>query len=397
MVSTKQSSSAELEIKLLEDKYSLSLYQKRNLVITRAKGSILWDINGKEYIDCAVGIGVANIGHCNDDVVKAIQKQAETILTCPGIFYNDIRAKFLETLVKITPNNLNKVFLCNSGAETIEAAIKFARATTGKTDFICFNRSFHGRTFGALSATFNKKYKEKFQPLVKEFFHVPLNNIEKFYDVFSEDIAGVILELVQGEGGINVAEKKFVKRIKSFCEEKNIIFIIDEVQTGIGRTGTLFASQLYDVEPDILCLAKALGGGVPIGAVICSENIDIGLNQHGSTFGGNPLACAAGLATLNFVLSNNLPKLAEEKGNYIKKRLLEAKMPIIRDIRGLGLMIGIELKTRVKNYVDALLNEGIVVLVSGTTVIRLLPALTISYSEIDTVIEKIIKVLTSNN
>lgn len=386
-------SGTENEVKSLEDKYSLELYQKRDIVIVKAKNAKIWDITGKEYIDMASGIGVVNVGHANEEIISAISQQAARVMTCPGIFYNDVRARFIEKLVTLAPSDLTKVFLCNSGTETIEAAIKFARATTGKTDFICFNRAFHGRTLGALSATFNKTYKEKFEPLVQQFTHVPLNNIEKVKETVTENTAGILLEIVQGEGGLNVAESDFVLSLRKLCTQHKILLIFDEVQTGIARTGTLFACQRYNVVPDIMCLAKALGGGIPIGAVLCSDNIRVGLNQHGSTFGGNPLACASGLATLDYVVNNNLATQAEEKGAYIRKKIEDANIPIIRQVRGLGLMLGIELKTRVKKYVDELLEQGIIVLVSGSTIIRLLPPLTIPYEDIDIAMSKIIEIL----
>jgi acetylornithine/LysW-gamma-L-lysine aminotransferase len=382
-------------IKQKEDLYTFEVYPKRNIVITRAKNATIWDNEGKTYIDCASGIGVANIGHSNDLVIDKIKNQLEKLVVCPGIFYNDIRANFLEKLLSITPKNLKKVFLSNSGTEAIEAAIKFARYTTKKTEFIVFNRAFHGRTMGSLSATFEPKYREDFKPLVEGFYHVPFNNFVKLLEKITDNTAGIILELIQGEGGVNIANQDFVTDVRRLCNEKGIILIIDEIQTGFGRTGEMFACSHFGLEPDILCLAKSIAGGIPMGATVVSDKVKIDIGKHGSTFGGNPLACAAGIATIDFMLNHDLPKQSKEKGKFFVDKLIENQkdIPIIRNIRNLGLMIGIELKTRVKGYIELLMNTGIIAMPAGKTVLRLLPPLTIEYNDINKAIEILVSCL----
>ncbi|MFX0062186.1 MAG: aspartate aminotransferase family protein [Candidatus Hermodarchaeota archaeon] len=382
------------EIKYLEDTYALQVYPKRDIILVKGKNASLWDINGIEYIDCAAGIGVANIGHVNEHIIRAIIEQASNLITCPQIFYNKTRSLLLKKLAQITPDSLNKIFLCNSGAEAIEAAIKFTRSTTKKTELICANRGFHGRTFGALSATHNKKYKEDFMPLVKGFHHVPFNNFKKLKDKVTENTAGIILEVVQGEGGINIGKPEYFQKVREFCTENEIILIIDEIQSGFCRTGRFFAFEHYNIQPDILCIAKAIAGGLPMGATICSEKITIGMSQHGSTFGGNPLVCAAALAAIEYMEKENLAQQAHEKGKYFIENIQKYDLPIVRDIRHLGLMIGIELKKRNKQYLESLLKRRIIALPAGKTVIRLLPPLTISYQQIDQIIKHLIEVLT---
>lgn len=378
--------------------YSFEVYPKRNIVITKAKNATIWDENSKVYIDCAGGIGVANIGHCNDAVTAKLKEQLDKIVICPGIFYNDIRAEFLEKLLSIVPKNLSKAFLSNSGTEAVEAALKFARYTTKKTDFIAFMRGFHGRTMGALSATFEPKYKEDFKPLVEGFSHVPFNNYAKLLDKVTDNTAGIIMELVQGEGGVNIANPEFVKQVRDLCNEKGIMLIIDEIQTGFGRTGEMFACNHFNVEPDILCLAKSIAGGIPMGATVVSDKVKIDIGKHGTTFGGNPLACAGGTATIDFMLSTNLAQQSKEKGDYFVQKLQERQqeVSIIRNIRNLGLMIGVELKTRVKPYLEILLENGLIAMPAGKTVLRLLPPLTIEYENIDRAVDIIISTLNSD-
>lgn len=377
----------------IETRYELGIYPKRDIVLVKGKNAKVWDQNGKQYIDCVAGNGVANIGHCNAAVVAAIYKQAETLITCPGIFYNDMRAILLEKLVGIAPGNLARAFLCNSGTESIEAAIKFARYATGKTDLICCMRGFHGRSMGALSATFNSKYREAFQPLVPGFRHVPFNNFPKLAEAITENTAAVLLEVVQGEGGVNIAKSDFLQDVRKVCTEKGIVLIIDEVQTGFCRTGKMFACEHFDVQPDILCLAKGIAGGIPMGAVLCSENIEIPGGKHGSTFGGNPLACAAAAATIDYLRQNKVAEQARKKGAYLVKQLHGLDTAVVREVRHLGLMVGIELREKVKPFILKLLDAGVLVLPAGSTVLRLLPPLTISHAELDIVAREVTNTL----
>ena len=383
-----------MNYKNLEDLYEIQrLYQKRGIVIVKGQGSKIFDESGKEYIDCIAGQGVANIGHSNPDLIKAVKEQIEKITICPEIFYNDKRAEILEKLASISPIKNTRIFLCNSGAESIEAAIKFARFATNKTDFICAFKSFHGRTYGALSATHHSHYKEGFEPLVPGFEFVPFNNAEKIKEKVSDKTAGIILEVVQGIGGVRIADKEYLREVRKLCEEKNIILIIDEVQSGFCRTGKMFACQNFELEPDILCCAKSIAGGLPMAAVLCSEKIKIDAGKHGSTFGGNPLSCAAALASINFMQERLLDKEAEEKGRFFMSKLSEIKSEKIKEVRGLGLMIGIELNEKVSQYVNSLQEKGVLVISAGPNVIRFLPPLIITYEEINFVLEKVKEVL----
>jgi len=382
-----------INYKEIQDKYEFEVYPKRDICIIKGKDAKLWDDKGNEYIDCIAGMGVASVGHSNTEVADAIAEQAHTLITCPGVFYNDKRAQFMEKLVSLTSPELTKVFMTNSGTEAVEGALKAARLTTGKTDFIAAMKGFHGRSMGALSATFKKTYREPFNPLVPGFSFVPFNNFEKMAEAVTDKTAGIIIEPVQGEGGINIANNEYIKNVRRLCNQKNIIFILDEIQSGFCRTGKMFAHQHFDVKPDILTLAKAIGGGFPLGAFVCNNKIASMLGKHGTTFGGNPLASAAGFAALKFMTDNNLAEMAREKGKYFVSKFKNIELTKVREIRHLGLMIGIELKQKVKPILEELMKEGILALPAGTTVLRLLPPLVIGYDELDIVAEKLIKVL----
>ena len=377
----------------IQKQYEFDVYPKRDIVLVKGKGAKVWDINGREYIDCSTGHGVANIGHCNEAVAKAIAEQAQRLITCEGTYYNDKKALLLEKLISIAPKSLKRAFLCNSGTETIEAAIKFARYSTKKKNFICANRGFHGRTLGSLSATFQPKYKEDFEPLVPGFKFAPYNNFEKLVAEVDDQTAGIILEVVQGEGGIYIGDRDYFHQVRQLSDEKGILLIVDEVQTGFCRTGKMFGCQHHDLQPDILCVAKGIAGGVPMGAVLCSEKLEIPTGKHGSTFGGNPLACAAAIAAIDFMIANKLDIQAAEKGKYFKEKLAKHEFPIVRDIRQLGLMIGLELRQKVTPYLVQLMELGVLALPAGQLVLRLLPPLTISFEEIDEVVDKIAQAL----
>ncbi len=379
----------------IQEESELDVYLKRGITLVRGKNSVVWDGNGKEYIDCISGHGVANTGHCNEDVIKAIQDQSQKLITCSGPFYNDKRAELMHLLAETAPGKKNRIFLCNSGTEAVEAAIKFARYTTGKSEFICAKRGFHGRTFGSLSATYKPVYKKEFEPVVQGFSHVPYNNFDSLKESLTENTAGVILEVVQGEAGVYPGKKDYFKSVQSLCRKKGILLIIDEVQTGFCRTGRMFASQHFELEPDLLCLAKAMAGGLPAGAVVCSPAIKVPVGKHGSTFGGNPLVCAAALAAINYMTGHQLDVQSEKKGDYIVRILNIAHLNKVREIRHMGLMIGIELKVKAGDFIKKLTNEGILVLSTGKTIIRLLPPLTISYEQLDHVAGNLISMLDS--
>jgi acetylornithine/LysW-gamma-L-lysine aminotransferase len=381
------------DYKALIQQYEVDVYPRRDVTLVKGENAKVWDDQGNEYIDLASGISVANVGHCNPKVVEAITKQANTLITCANTFYNDAKAIFLEKLFSVAPKNLTKAFLTNSGTEAIEAAIKFARANTKKTKFIAAMKGFHGRTYGALSATYKKEYRDIFEPLVPGFSFVPYNNFEKLSEAVDEDTAGIILELVQGEGGINIGQKEYFQKVRELCNEKNILLIIDEIQTGFCRTGTMFAIEQYGIDADMMTVAKSIAGGFPMGALLCSEKIQIEKGKHGSTFGGNPLACAAGTASIDFMIENKLWEQADEKGKYFKEKLSSFTLSKVREIRVIGLMIGIELKDKSQPVIVELLERKVLSLPAGTTVLRLLPPLTISYEELDKAINILAEVL----
>ncbi len=381
-----------MDIFATEDRYTSGLYTKRPIAIVRGQAARLWDSEGREYIDCVGGQGAANIGHANPAVAQAIAEQAQRLISCPEMFYNDRRAALEERLCQVS--GFVRIFLCNSGAEANEAAIKFARLTTGRSEIIAFKRAFHGRTFGALSATWEKKYRQPFEPLVPGFTHLTYNDTQALQAAVSEQTAAVLLEVVQGEGGVHPASREFLETAEQVCRQHGALLIVDEVQTGFGRTGKLFAFQHYPIQPDLVCLAKSIAGGLPMGAVLIGERVgSLPPQTHGSTFGGNPLACAAALASLNFLLENHLPERAAELGTWFIEQLRAIRLPLIREVRGLGLMVGIELKQKVTPYLQALMSEGVLALPAGLTVMRFLPPLVIERSDLQRVAQVVESVL----
>ena len=381
------------DFQALESQYGFDIYPKRDLVLVRGHGAKVWDSSGKEYIDCIAGHGVANVGHCNPAIIDAITKQANQLISCSMTLYNDSRARFMEKLLAVAPHNLKRVFLCNSGTEAVEAALKFARFSTKKKEFISAMRGFHGRTMGATSATFNPEYRKEFEPLVPGFKYVPFNNFAKLNDAVTDDTAGIVLEIVQGEGGVHPGNADYFAQVRRLCDEKNILLIIDEVQTGFCRTGKMFACEHFGLQPDMLCLAKGIAGGVPMGAVLCSGKIQPPTGKHGSTFGGNPLACAAGHAAIEFMIDSELADQAREKGDYFVGKLSQQQFANVREIRHLGLMVGMELKEKGQPYLVKLMDHGVLAMPAGATVLRFLPPLTISKEELDFVAAKVIEVL----
>ncbi len=378
-----------------ESQHTSGVYGKRDVCFVRGDGTHLWDNEGKEYLDFGTGISVANVGHAHPQLVAAIADQAATLMTAPELGYNDKRAQLLAKLAEVTPAGLDRFFLCNSGTEAIEAAIKFARLATGRHNFVATMRGFHGRTLGALAATHNAKYREPFKPLVADFAHVPFGNIAKLAAVVNDETAAVILEPVQGEGGVRVGSSRYFKAVRELCDKHGALLIVDEIQTGMGRTGTLFASEQLGIQPDIIALGKALAGGVPMGATGITQAVADTLKPglHGSTFGGNPLACAASLATFAIIEDENLVENAREMGAYFQERLAEINSPLIREVRGLGLLIGVDMRVRVTPILQALMDRGFMVLNAGGTVLRFLPPLTITQVEIESLITTLTSVL----
>ena len=375
------------DYRTLEQQYGLSLYPKRDVVLVRGQGATLFDENNKEYIDCAAGIGVANIGHCHPTVVAALQAQIGELMVVPNTLYNDKRSLLLEKLVSVAPASINRAFLCNSGTEAVEAALKFARVSTGRTEYVTAMRGFHGRTMGAVSATFTKKYRDPFAPLIPGFSYVPLNKIEKLDAAVTEKTAAVMLELVQGEGGVNLADSEYISAVRKLCDERGALLIIDEIQTGFCRTGKFFACEHYDLQPDMMTIAKAVAGGVPMGATLLSDKINVEPGMHGTTFGGNPIACAAALATISVLENEDLARRATEMGDYFEQKLTSVDLPQVRSIRRQGLMIGLELKGKSQPVLEALMHRGVIALPAGATVLRLLPPLVIEKEQIDRVVD----------
>jgi acetylornithine/LysW-gamma-L-lysine aminotransferase len=382
------------EIMALENRYDSALYPKRPLVVVKGEGARVWDVNGRMYIDCIGGHGVANVGHANPVVNQAVAEQAQRLMVCPNGFYNDQRARLLAELMRIAPEGLERAFLCNSGTEAVEAALKFSRLNDGRKKVIAAMRGFHGRTFGALSATWRKQYREPFEPVVPGFEFVPYNRPERMEQAVDEDTAAVILEVVQGEGGVVPGEAGYLRGVQILCQQRGAWFIVDEVQTGFGRTGRMFASQHHNLQPDLMCLAKGIAGGLPMGAVLIGSRVgDLPKKAHGSTFGGNPLACAAALATIRYLESEELPQRAADLGTRFLTGLQAIQSPLIRDIRGLGLMVAIELKEKAGPYLSALADRGVLALSAGANVMRFLPPLVIGTEDLDTVVEQVASVL----
>ncbi len=382
-----------MDTQTLESRYTSGLYAKRPVTIVRGQGALVWDDQGRAYIDCVAGHGVANIGHSHPKVVEALRAQAERIITCPEMFYNDTRARLLERLGNLVPG-MARVFLCNSGTEAVEAAIKFARFSTGRAGIVAAMRGFHGRTLGSLSATWNKKYRAPFEPLVPEFRHVPFNKPAALREAVTEDTAAVLLEAVQGEGGIHPATPEFLQTAQEICRARGALLIVDEIQSGMGRTGKMFAFQHYGAQPDLVTLAKGIAGGVPMGAVLIGERVaPLKPGIHGTTFGGNPLAAAASLATLDVLEGENLLQRAAETGAYFLERLRSIQNPLIREVRGVGLMIGVELKQKVAPVIQGLMAHGVLALPAGMTVVRFLPPLVITREQVDEVVAALEAVL----
>ncbi|MEK0330635.1 MAG: acetylornithine/succinylornithine family transaminase [Nitrosopumilus sp.] len=381
-----------------EDQFMGNLYQRFPVTIEKGVGAHVWDVDGKEYIDCMGGYGVALVGHQNQRVNNAIKVQLDKIITVHSSFYNKTREEFLKLLIGLAPKGLTQVHLNNSGAESIEAAIKFARKFTGKKGMVAMKGSYHGKSFGALSLTFNPKYRKPFEPLVEKVSFASFGDIESLRSVIDDDTAFVILEPIQGESGIIVAPDGFLQEVRKLCDEKGILLIFDEIQAGLGRTGRLWACDHWNTAPDILCLAKGIAGGVPMGVTLVRPDILSSMNkgEHSSTFGGNPISCAAGIAALKALTEDGLIENSEKMGKIFREGLekLKEKHMMIREIRGKGLMIGIEMKFEIKDILMELIKDGILMLYSGRNILRILPPLVISEEDITKVLHALDSILT---
>ena len=384
-------------IEELEDSFGAPAFKKFSLSLVRGKGSVVWDDAGNEYIDFMTGIGVALVGHSNDEVVKAISEQASKLITCHGSFYNDARAGFMERLVRAAPKGLGKALLTNSGTESVEAAIKLARRHTSKKKVISMKGAFHGKTYGSLSATWNKKYRDPFGPLLDGFEFAEYGDPQSLEPLVDGDTAAVLAEPIQGEGGIIVPPPDYFKHVREICDRKGALLILDEIQTGLGRTGKMWASEHWGVVPDIMTVSKGLGGGVPIGAAISTDEVAASLKggEHTSTFAGNPLACAAGSAALDFITKNDIPSKARVKGEAMKAGLqrIASERKLVKEVRGLGLMLALQTRVDILSQLLSAQTKGVIFAYSGRDTFRFLPALVIEESQISRGLEVLERVI----
>ena len=371
----------------IEEQYGSGAVQRRPVTIVRGEGARLYDSEGRSYIDCSAAHGWAALGHSHPEVSAAIQRQAARLTMLTESASNDVRARWFEQLVRILGiefpaderGGLTRVQPANSGAEAVEAALKFARFVTGRTEVVAFSRAFHGRTFGALSATAPSPRRDRFAPLVPGFLHVAYGNFESADASISDSTAAVIVEVIQGEAGIHEGSTEFLQGVERLCRDRGALFIVDEIQTGFGRTGRWFASGWHALAPDLVVLGKALGGGVPMGAAVWRERLGgFESGMHGSTFAGAPLACAASLATLQVIERERLAERAHRLGTDVLEQLRSIGSGQVREIRGRGLMIGVELRGRVGPVLQGLLDRGVWALPAGLNVLRLLPPLVIA-------------------
>ena len=372
----------------IEDNYFINTFTRQPLVLDHGEGVKVTDIDGNEYIDMFAGIAVNALGHNHPKLVKAIQDQAEKLIHISSIYYNEPALIYAKKLVELT--SFDRIFYANSGAEANEGAIKLAVKYTGKSEVISTVESFHGRTVMTLAATGHEHYHEPFKSILpKGFINVPYNDIEAIKEAITENTAAIIVEPIQGEGGVNVPDIGYLKEIEKICHEKDIVFIVDEVQTGFGRCGTLFAHELFDVKPDIMTMAKGIGGGVPMGGILATEKVASAFvpGDHGTTFGGGPLVCAAANAVLDTIEEDNLLDNVNEVGNYFIEELKKLDKEIIADVRGKGLMVGLELTKPGAEYVDKLREKGFLINCTAGNVLRFAPPLIVKEEEIDALVE----------
>ncbi len=367
-------------------KYVMQTYGRQPLVLSQGKGALVYDVYGKEYIDCVAGIAVNNVGHCHPKVVQAIREQAGELMHVSNLYYTEIQAELAKALVSVT--GMERVFFCNSGAEAVEAAMKLARKVSGKSSFVAAEGSFHGRTIGALSVTYKSVYRAPFEPPVStQTSFVPYSDADAVRQAISENTAAVILEPVQGEGGVNIPDPGYLKEVREICDETGTLLIFDEVQTGFGRTGTWFCKEQFGVEPDIMSMAKAIGGGFPMGAIAARDGISFERGQHAATFGGGPLACAAALASMEAIKEEKLLERSREIGAYFMEKLRKMDRDDVVEVRGKGLMIGVEMNYKCGDIVDFAREHGVLVNCTSDSVLRLVPPLVITKEQIDTVVD----------
>lgn len=389
------------ELERYSSQYLMQTYARIPISIVRGQGCKVYDAEGREYLDFVAGVAVNALGHGHPDLVTAIEKQARHLIHTSNLYYSEPQVQLAQQLVELSFGQ--KVFFCNSGAEANEAAIKLARKYSTETfgperfEIITMHNSFHGRTLATLTATGQTKVHQGFAPLLAGFTYATLNDIESVKSHITDRTAAVLVEPIQGEGGVVVADQTFMQELRTLCTERQILLMFDEIQTGIGRTGTMFAYEQYGIQPDVMTLAKGLGGGVPIGACIAVDNVAqaFGPGSHGSTFGGNPLACAASLAVLRVLLDSQLLEKIRTVGSYLKKGLqeLQARIPLIKDIRGVGLLQGIELSVEGKSVVQDCLTRRVLINCTMDRVLRLIPPLIVTQKEIDQLLKVLSDVL----
>jgi len=384
----------------LEKRYFFATGKRQPVTLVRGQGVRVWDDQGREYLDFVAGIASVSLGHCHPAVVSALAEQAGVLAHVSNLVYSIPQLRLAQLLVE--NSCLDRVFFCNSGAEAIEGAIKLARKwgkekREGAYEIICTDSAFHGRTLATVTASGTDKYKLPFAPLPPGFVHVPYNDVEAIRKATGAKTCAVLLEPIQGEGGVNVPSDDYLRRVRAWCDEAGILLILDEIQTGIGRTGSLFAYQQCAAEPDIMALAKGLAGGLPIGAFLAKEHCAVFVpGDHGSTFGGNPLCTHVGYSVLKYVIDNDIPGQVAKRGQHLERRLrsLADRHPIVTDVRGRGLLWAIELDGELaEQAVGLCLGEGLIVNNVKPTALRLMPPLVVSEEELDRAVEIIDRVL----
>ena len=384
-------------IQEIEDAHYAKYYARKPVAIIRGSGALLYDEKDREYVDCTGAYGACIVGHAHPKVAQAISDQAKKLIASHASTYNDARAFFASKLSTILPPELNRLFLSNSGAEAIECAVKVARKSTGKRKIVAVKGGFHGKTHGALSATWDVKYRKNFEPLVPGFTHIPFDNSEAAKETVTNDTAAVLVEPIQGEGGIRVPSKEWMMLLADLVHDAGGLLVVDEIQTGFGRTGRMFASEHVGIKPDILCLGKGLASGLPIGAAAAAEETmaSLSVGEHTTTFGGNPVVCAAGAATIDVLLEEGLVDNAAKTGEYFKAGLSELMSThrIMREVRGLGLMLAVETRFDVHQILTNALHEGVMMLDAGRNVLRFLPPLCIQTSQVERVLTVLSRIL----
>ena len=382
------------ELIKIEDDYFINTFTRQPIVLDHGEGVKVTDINGNEYLDMFAGIAVNALGHNHPKLVKAIQEQAEKLIHISSIYYNEPALIYAKKLIEMT--SFDRIFYANSGAEANEGAIKLAVKYTGKSEVISTVESFHGRTVVTLAATGHEHYHEPFKAILpKGFINVPYNDIEAIKEAITENTAAIIVEPIQGEGGVNVPDIEYLQEIEKICHENDIVFIVDEVQTGFGRCGTLFAHELFDVKPDIMTMAKGIGGGVPMGGILATEKVASAFvpGDHGTTFGGGPLVCAAANAVLDTIVDENILDNVNEVGDYFISELKKLDKDVIAEVRGKGLMVGLELTKPGAEYVDKLREAGFLINCTADKVLRFVPPLIITKEEVDEFVKALDEIL----